>query len=98
MTFVPGIDLGVTGAAPITDIGRSLDPDAPIVLLDADTGERHPYWAELDTWTMNQARPRARRAAGAEPRRGSPLRRRAAEPHGRERKRDRGVRRVRAIP
>jgi len=23
-------------------------PDAPIVLLDADTGERHPYWAELD--------------------------------------------------
>ncbi len=55
MTFVPGIDLGVTGAAPITDIGRSLDPDAPIVLLDADTGERHPYWAELDTWTTNQA-------------------------------------------
>ena len=55
MTFVPGIDLGVTGAAPITDIGRSLDPDAPIVLLDADTGERHPYWAELDTWTINQA-------------------------------------------
>ena len=27
---------------------RSMAPDAPIVLLDADTGERHPYWAELD--------------------------------------------------
>ncbi|HEX4903449.1 MAG TPA: hypothetical protein VFV42_11605 [Acidimicrobiales bacterium] len=26
----------------------SMAPDAPIVLLDADTGERHPYWAELD--------------------------------------------------
>jgi hypothetical protein len=26
----------------------SMAADAPIVLLDADTGERHPYWAELD--------------------------------------------------
>ena len=26
----------------------SMAPDAPIVLLDADTGERHPYWAEMD--------------------------------------------------
>ena len=47
---VPGIDLAQTGAAPITDIARSLDPDAPIVLLDTDTGQRVPYWAELDTW------------------------------------------------
>ncbi len=26
----------------------SMAPDAPIVLLDADTGKRHPYWAEMD--------------------------------------------------
>lgn len=45
---VPGLDLTATGAAPVTDIGRSLDRDAPIVLLDADTGRRHPYWAESD--------------------------------------------------
>lgn len=45
---VPGLDLATTGAAPVTDIGRSLARDAPIVLLDADTGRRHPYWAELD--------------------------------------------------
>ncbi|NUP78352.1 MAG: hypothetical protein HOV96_12495 [Nonomuraea sp.] len=45
---VPGLDLAATGAAPITDIGRSLDRDAPIVLLDTVTGERWPYWAELD--------------------------------------------------
>ncbi|MGI5171621.1 hypothetical protein ACQEU3_45480 [Spirillospora sp. CA-253888] len=48
LTRVPGLDLAATGAAPITDIGRSLAPDAPIVLVDADTGERRPYFAELD--------------------------------------------------
>ncbi|NGN66147.1 hypothetical protein G5C51_19895 [Streptomyces sp. A7024] len=45
---VPGLDLKETGAAPLTDIGASLRRDAPVVLLDADTGRRHPYWAELD--------------------------------------------------
>ncbi|GLZ78919.1 hypothetical protein Afil01_37260 [Actinorhabdospora filicis] len=54
---VPGLDLAATGAAPVTDIGRSLDRDAPIVLLDLDTGERVPYWAELDANA-----PEARRA------------------------------------
>lgn len=45
---VPGLDLAATGAAPVNDIGRSLAADAPIVVLDADTGQRVPYWAELD--------------------------------------------------
>ncbi len=48
MLQVPGVDLAVTGAAPVDDIGSSLDPDAPIVLLDTTTGERVPWWAELD--------------------------------------------------
>ena len=48
MTVVPGLDLDRTGAAPETDIGRSLRADAPIVLLDATSGRRVPYWAELD--------------------------------------------------
>jgi hypothetical protein len=48
MTLVPGIDLGNTGVARITDIAASLDEAAPIVLLDAETGERWPYFAELD--------------------------------------------------
>ena len=34
--------------AVIEDPARSMAPDAPIVLLDADTGKRWPYWAELD--------------------------------------------------
>ncbi|MFW6690014.1 hypothetical protein [Streptomyces sp. MAR4 CNX-425] len=56
LAHVPGLDLGETGAAPLTDIGASLDRDAPIVLLDADTGERHPYWAELDANATDPAR------------------------------------------
>jgi len=32
----------------ITDIALYERPDAPIVLLNADTGERHPFWSELD--------------------------------------------------
>jgi hypothetical protein len=48
LTAVPGVDLAKSGTAPITDIGASLAPDAPIVLIDAATGARHPYFAELD--------------------------------------------------
>ncbi|WP_018654954.1 hypothetical protein [Actinomadura flavalba] len=48
LSRVPGVDLARSGAAPITDIGASLAADAPIVLLDTETGERWPYWAELD--------------------------------------------------
>ncbi|MDZ4825822.1 MAG: hypothetical protein SGJ13_05065 [Actinomycetota bacterium] len=46
--YVPGIDLEQSGIAELTDIEASLAADASIVLLDATTGERHPYWAELD--------------------------------------------------
>ena len=46
---VPGIDLTQTGATPLTDVGASLDADAPIVVIDADTGEHHPVFTELDS-------------------------------------------------
>ncbi len=49
VTYVPGLDLGTTGAAPVTDIGRSLRPDQPILLFDAQTGEQWPIWSELDS-------------------------------------------------
>ena len=55
LAHVPGVDLGVTGAAPVTDIARSLDENAPIVLVDADTGEHHPFFAELDSTATNSA-------------------------------------------
>ncbi|HLM63196.1 MAG TPA: hypothetical protein VK306_02770 [Acidimicrobiales bacterium] len=53
--LLPGLDLAASGAAPITDMARSLDHHAPIVLLDADTGRRHPYWAELDSRAPDDA-------------------------------------------
>lgn len=48
VTYVQGLDLQRSGAAPITDIGASLRRDQPIVLLDANTGQRWPFFAELD--------------------------------------------------
>ena len=55
LAHVPRLDLEQTGAAPITDIGASLLPKAPIVLLDAHTGERHPFFAELDATATTDA-------------------------------------------
>ena len=40
----------------IADIGRYRAADAPIVILDAETGERHPFWSELDTSRQHQAK------------------------------------------
>ena len=37
IAHIPGLDLGTTGAAPVTDIARSLDDNAPIVLVNAET-------------------------------------------------------------
>jgi hypothetical protein len=52
---VPGVDLAMTGAVPITDIERSLDVSAPIVLVNATTLEHHLFWAELDANAMTDA-------------------------------------------
>src|SRR4051812_10218438 len=48
VTYVPGLDLAKTGAVPITDIGSYAERDAPVVVLDADSGRRWPIWTELD--------------------------------------------------
>nr|BFE81345.1 hypothetical protein GCM10020093_039460 [Planobispora longispora] len=56
LAHVPGLDLAESGAAPVTDIGWSLRRDAPIVIVDTRTGERWPYWAELDANAADPAR------------------------------------------
>lgn len=56
LAHVPGLDLATTGVAPVTDVGWSLRRDAPIVIVDTRTGERWPYWAELDAGATGPAR------------------------------------------
>lgn len=56
VTRFPGADPAASGAARITDIGASLREDAPVVLVDTATGERWPYWAELDSHATDPAR------------------------------------------
>ncbi len=54
---VPGVDLAETGAVPITDLERAFDADQPVVVINADTLERHLIWAELDAnATTDEAR------------------------------------------
>lgn len=46
--FVTATPVDPAGLPPIDDIGRSMLEEAPIVLLRASTGERWPYFAEVD--------------------------------------------------
>lgn len=45
---LPGVDLAASGAAPVTDMGRYKDDDAPFVVIDTANGRRHPVWVEND--------------------------------------------------
>ncbi|MEO8690687.1 MAG: hypothetical protein ABI611_21025 [Solirubrobacteraceae bacterium] len=52
-TKSPGLDnqaaFDRTGLVPETDMAKSFEPGQPAVVIDADTGERHLIWAELDS-------------------------------------------------
>jgi len=45
---IDGLDPVRSNLPGLPDARRSLDADSPIVLVDATTGTRHPFWAELD--------------------------------------------------
>jgi hypothetical protein len=53
VTLVPGLDLRRSGAAPVTNIGRSLGRRQPIVVIDAKTLKRQPIWSELNVLAEN---------------------------------------------
>lgn len=55
LLHVPNVDLSITGAAPIIDMARSLDPGAPVVLVNASTLAHHLMWTELDSNATNEA-------------------------------------------
>jgi hypothetical protein len=48
VTYVDGIDLTASALPDVGSIGDSLADDAAAVVLDTVTGERIPYWTELD--------------------------------------------------
>lgn len=48
MVEFPVLDAVKSRLPGLVDAKRSLDANSPIVLLDATTGERHPFWAEPD--------------------------------------------------
>ena len=53
LTKVPGLETVEAAARsklpPITDLSKSLAPRAPVVVINARTGKRHPIWAEIDS-------------------------------------------------
>jgi len=49
LAFLPDLDDTASNLPQWTDIGASLSNDATVVLIDTDTGERIPLWAEVDS-------------------------------------------------
>jgi hypothetical protein len=49
LTRVPGVDLGQTGAPPVTDIAQSLAAGSPTVIINATTLAHHLHFAEIDS-------------------------------------------------
>jgi len=48
MVWVPQADLERSGVGLITDLEHSVSDESAILIVDAETGERIPHWAELD--------------------------------------------------
>ena len=48
ITFIAGLDVTASKLPPVTDIGASLKPTSPLVIVDGRTGERVAAWAEAD--------------------------------------------------
>ncbi|MCL4448599.1 MAG: hypothetical protein M1483_04025 [Actinobacteria bacterium] len=55
LVYVPAVSLALSHIASSVTIQDSLQPNAPIVVMDADTGTRLAYWAELDANDPNPA-------------------------------------------
>jgi hypothetical protein len=55
VTLVPGLDLRRSGAAPVTNMARSLRRRQPIVVIDAKTLKRQLIWSELNSLPENPA-------------------------------------------
>ena len=63
---------------PITDMHAYADADQRVVVINADTGDRQPIWAEMDANPADDADRNLIDPAGRQLRRGRPLHRRPA--------------------
>ena len=48
LVHVESLDVSASKLPPVTDLGRELDDDSGLVLVDVTTGDRVAAWAELD--------------------------------------------------
>lgn len=48
LIHAPGVDLTLSGAPSITDFAQSVSDASATLLIDVETGARHPHWAEVD--------------------------------------------------
>jgi hypothetical protein len=55
LTYVPDLDLVQTGIGQVDHMNRSLEMDSPLVVIDAETRERHLVWGELDSYATSDA-------------------------------------------
>ena len=55
MVYLPELDAELSNLPSWTDLGASLENTSPVVLVDIDTGERIPLWAELDAHADDEA-------------------------------------------
>ena len=86
-----------SGIVPINNLRAYDDDNQPVVVINAETGERHPVWAEVDANPLlpgksgdpGQLQPD--HPARAQLRRGRALHRRAAQPQGRPGQRGRAA-------
>jgi hypothetical protein len=53
VTLAPRLDLRRSGAVPVTNMARAVARRAPIVVIDAQSGNRQLIWAELDSQATN---------------------------------------------
>jgi hypothetical protein len=49
IAFVPDLDPEATNLPPEDDIGMSVTPESSTVIVDLDTGQLVPHWAEMDS-------------------------------------------------
>ena len=99
---IPGLDnptaLNKTNPVRLTDMSQAFKPAAPIVVIDAKTGNRHLIWAELDSNASDAGAHHAADPPRPELRLRAALHRRPPEPEGQERERAPGAELVRGAP